>query len=118
MSKGLQTEKVFAKGTAIKGSVQKVNLVANMVKGMKVFEAQLQLKFSTKRAAKDIYHVLNSAIANAENNHGKDIDNLYIDQIIVGRAFVLKRFHPRGRGKASGIKKPYSNVTIFLDEQR
>lgn len=113
-----QSKKVMAKGTGIKGSVQKVNLVANMIKGMKAFDALMQLKFSTKRAAKDLYLVLNSAIANAENNHSKDIDNLYVDQVIVGRAFVLRRFHARGRGKASGIKKPYSNVTIFLDEQR
>lgn len=116
--KAKQNKKVMAKGTAIKGSVQKVNLVAQMIQGMKAFDALLQLKFSPKRAAKDIYPILNSAIANAENNHGKDIDNLVVDQIIVGRSFVLKRFHARGRGRASGIKKPFSNVTIYLDEQR
>ncbi len=116
--KAKNNNKVIAKGTAIKGSVQKVNLVANMIKGMKAFDALLQLKFSNKRAAKDIYHILNSAIANAENNHSRDIDNLYVDRITVGRAFVLRRFHARGRGRASGIKKPFSNVTIYLDEQR
>ncbi len=118
MNKNVKTNKVFASGNAIKGSVQKVNLVAGMIKGMKAFDALLQLKFSTKRAAKDLYQILNSAIANAENNHGKDIDSLVVDQVIVGRSFALRRFHPRGRGRAAGIKKAYSNVKIFLDEKR
>jgi len=116
--KAKQEIKVFAKGNALKGSVQKVNLVANMIKGMKAFDALTQLKFCRKRAATDMYQILNSAIANAENNHNKDIDSLYVDRIVVGKSFVLKRFHARGRGKAAGIKKPYSNVTIFLDEKR
>jgi large subunit ribosomal protein L22 len=116
--KTASSKAVFAKGMAIKGSVQKVNLVANMIKGMKAFDALTQLKFCRKKAANDLYTVLNSAIANAENNHNRDIDNLYIDRIVVGKSFVLKRFHARGRGRASGIKKPFSNVTIYLDEKR
>lgn len=116
--KKVESKPVFAKGRAIKGSVQKINLVAKLVTGMKAFDALTQLKFCRKRAAGDLYQVLNSAIANAENNHSRDIDSLYIDRITVGKSFVLKRFHARGRGRAAGIKKPYSNITIYLDEKR
>jgi large subunit ribosomal protein L22 len=107
----------YAKASAIKGSIQKVNLVCRMIVGMKAYEALLQLQFCHKRAAKDLYSVLASAIANAENNHGLDIDALVVSEIKVGKAFALKRFNARARGRGARITKPYSNVTIFVTEK-
>jgi large subunit ribosomal protein L22 len=103
-----------ATAKAIKGSVQKLGLVSNLVKGMNVADALMQLKFSRRRAANDLYVLLKSAVNNAENNQGLDVDNLYVSQIILGKAFTLKRFHARGRGRSAGIQKPYSRVTIFV----
>lgn len=102
---------------SIKGSVQKLGLVCNLIKGLNVNEAMLQLQFSKKRAAKDVSEVLKSAIANAENNHGLDIDSLFVSQIFVGKALTLKRFHARGRGRAASIIKPYSKITIFVSKR-
>lgn len=107
----------YAKASAIKGSVQKLNLVCRMIAGMNAYEALLQLQFCHKRAAKDLYPVLASAIANAENNHGLDIDALVVSEIKVGKAFSLKRFNARARGRGTKIMKPYSNVTIFVTEK-
>lgn len=112
----MKEKQAYAKAKAIKGSVQKVALVGSMIKGLKAFDALLQLQFSTKRAAKDLRAVLFSAVSNAENNNGMDVDNLVVDRVVVGRAFTLKRFMARGRGRSAGIKKPFSNVTIYLRE--
>lgn len=106
-----------ASAKAIKGSVQKINLVCKLVSKMSVDKAMLQLQFLRKRVAKDVADVLNSAISNAENNYGMDINNLYISRIMVGKAFVLRRFHARGRGKASKISKPFSKITIYVSEK-
>ncbi len=106
-----------ASAKAVKGSVQKVNLVCKLVNRMKADQAVLQLQFLRKRVAKDIVDVLNSAISNAENNFGMDVDNLYISKIMVGKAFALRRFHARGRGRASKITKPFSRVTIYVSER-
>ncbi len=106
-----------ATAKAVKGSVQKINLVCKLISSMKADQAMLQLRFLRKRAAKDVLDVLNSAISNAENNFNMDIDNLYISKIMVGKAFALRRFHARGRGKASKITKPFSRITIYVSER-
>jgi large subunit ribosomal protein L22 len=107
----------LAKGKAIKGSVQKVNLVARLIVGLKADVALLQLRFSKKAAARDLYAILNSAISNAQNNNGLDVDSLYVSKINVGKAFTLRRFAARARGRASRINKYYSQVTIFVSER-
>jgi large subunit ribosomal protein L22 len=107
----------FAKCKAIKTSVQKLNLVAGLIRGMKAEQALLQLRFSKKKVARDVYHVLNSAIANAENNFGLDVDRLYVSRVMVGKAFVMKRFRARARGRGARILKPFSNVSIYVTEK-
>ncbi len=110
----LPTETAFAKSSAIKSSVQKVNLVASLIRGSKIADAMLQLRFCKKKVAKEIEMVLKSAVANAEANYGYDIDRLYVSEILVGKAFFLKRLMANARGRASRIKKPYSKVSVFV----
>ena len=93
---------------------QKLNLVAQLIRGKKVAAALADLQFSQKRIAKDVKKCLESAIANAENNHDLDVDALIVVQAHVGKALVIKRFHPRGRGRMGGILKPFSNLTIVV----
>jgi len=95
-------------------SPQKLNLVAQLIRGKKVSKALADLQFSQKRIAKDVKKCLESAIANAENNHDLDVDELIVAQAHVGKALVIKRFHPRGRGRMGGILKPFSNLTIVV----
>ena len=97
-------------------SPQKLNLVAGLIRGKKVAAALADLEFSRKRIAKDVRKCLQSAIANAENNHELDIDDLVVAQAHVGKAIVLKRFSPRGRGRMGRIMKPFSNLTIVVRE--
>ena len=97
-------------------SPQKLNLVAQMIRGKKVSSALADLEFSRKRIARDVRKCLESAIANAENNHDLDVDDLVVAEAYVGKALVMKRFHARGRGKAGGILKPFSNLTIVVRE--
>jgi large subunit ribosomal protein L22 len=97
-------------------SPQKLNLVAGLIRGKKVATALADLEFSRKRIAKDVRKCLQSAIANAENNHDLDIDDLIVAEAHVGKALVMKRFTPRGRGRASRIMKPFSNLTIVVRE--
>jgi large subunit ribosomal protein L22 len=97
-------------------SPQKLNLVAQLIRGKKVSSALADLEFSRKRIAKDVRKCLESAIANAENNHDLDVDDLVVAEAYVGKALVMKRFHARGRGRASGILKPFSNLTIVVRE--
>jgi large subunit ribosomal protein L22 len=97
-------------------SPQKLNLVAGMIRGKKVSSALADLEFSRKRIARDVRKCLESAIANAENNHDLDVDDLVVAEAYVGKALVMKRFHARGRGRASGIIKPFSNLTIVVRE--
>ena len=98
----------------IRISPQKLNLVAQMIRGKKVVSALADLEFSRKRIAKDVRKCLESAIANAENNHDLDVDELVVSQAHVGKALVLKRFHPRGRGRMGRILKPFANLTIVV----
>jgi large subunit ribosomal protein L22 len=97
-------------------SPQKLNLVAGLIRGKKVASALADLEFSRKRIAKDVRKCLQSAIANAENNHELDIDDLVVAEAHVGKALVLKRFSPRGRGRMGRIMKPFSNLTIVVRE--
>jgi large subunit ribosomal protein L22 len=97
-------------------SPQKLNLVAQLIRGKKVATALADLQFSSKRIAKDVRKCLQSAIANAENNHDLDIDDLIVAEAHVGKALVLKRMHPRGRGRMAGIFKPFANLTIVVRE--
>ena len=97
-------------------SPQKLNLVAGLIRGKKVATALADLEFSRKRIAKDVRKCLQSAIANAENNHELDIDDLVVSEAHVGKALVMKRFAPRGRGRAGRIMKPFSHLTIVVRE--
>jgi large subunit ribosomal protein L22 len=95
-------------------SPQKLNLVAQLIRGKKVAAALADLEFSRKRIARDVRKCLESAIANAENNHDLDVDDLVVAEAHVGKAIVLKRFHPRGRGRVGQILKPFANLTIVV----
>ncbi len=95
-------------------SPQKLNLVAGLIRGKKVATALADLQFSRKRIAKDVRKCLESAIANAENNHDLDVDDLVVAEAHVGKAIVLKRFSPRGRGRIGKIQKPFSHLTIVV----
>src|SRR5690242_4940898 len=95
-------------------SPQKLNLVAQMIRGKKVASALADLQFSRKRIAKDVRKCLESAIANAENNHQLDVDDLVVAQAHVGKGLVIKRFHARGRGRSGKILKPFSHLTIVV----
>ena len=95
-------------------SPQKLNLLAQLIRGKKVAMALADLQFSQKRIAKEVKKCLESAIANAENNHDLDVDELIVAEAFVGKALVLKRFHPRGRGRMGKILKPFSNLTIVV----
>lgn len=100
----------------IRVSPQKLNLVAALIRGKKVNKALADLTFSRKRIAETVKKTLDSAIANAENNHNLDIDSLVVAEAYVGKAMVMKRFHVRGRGKSSRILRPYSHLTIVVRE--
>ena len=97
-------------------SPQKLNLVAQLIRGKKVASALADLEFSRKRIAKEVRKCLESAIANAENNHDLDVDDLVVAQAHVGKALVMKRFSPRGRGRVGKILKPFSHLTIIVRE--
>jgi large subunit ribosomal protein L22 len=95
-------------------SPQKLNLVAQLIRGKKVDMALSDLQFSSKRIARDVKKCLESAIANAENNHDLDVDDLIVAEAHVGKALVMKHFSPRGRGKMGRIMKPFSHLTIIV----
>lgn len=97
-------------------SPQKLNLLAQLIRGKKVDRALADLEFSRKRVAHEVKKTLESAIANAENNHGLDVDDLVVAQAYVGKALVMKRFHARARGRAGRVEKPFSNLTIIVRE--
>ena len=97
-------------------SPQKLNLLAQLIRGKKVSAALADLEFSRKRISVEVRKALESAIANAENNHDLDVDDLVVGEAFVGRAMVMKRFSPRARGRAGRIEKPFSNLTIIVRE--
>jgi len=97
-------------------SPQKLNLVAGLIRGKKVERALADLTFSKRRIAGDVKKVLESAIANAENNHGLDVDSLVVAEASVGKSLVMKRFRPRARGRTGKILKPFSRIRILVRE--
>ena len=102
----------------VRTSPRKLSLVLNYIKGKKADVALRDLEFSRKRIAKDVSKTVKSAISNAENNYQFDIDNLFVKEAYVGKSLVMKRFRPRAKGRASPIKKPFSRITIVLEEKR
>ncbi|HEV7371927.1 50S ribosomal protein L22 [Arenibaculum sp.] len=107
----------IAVGTMIRSSARKLNLVAQMIRGKDAQSALADLTFSKRRIAGEVKKVLQSAIANAENNHQLDVDRLVVVQATVGRALVMKRFHARARGRGARIEKPFSNLTVIVQER-
>ena len=101
----------------VRSSPRKINILLKNIRGKKADIALRDLSFTRQRVAHEIKKTVQSAIANAENNEQYDIDNLYIKEAYVGKSIVLKRFRARAKGRASGIKKPYSNLTIILHEK-
>jgi large subunit ribosomal protein L22 len=95
-------------------SDQKLNLLAQQIRGLKVDKAMAELEFSRKRAAGDVLKLLKSAVANADNNHGLDIDSLIVAEAHVGKNMVMKRMHARARGRGVRVEKPFSQITIVL----
>lgn len=101
----------------IRTSERKIGLVAGLIQNKPVSIALAELAFSTKRIARDVLKTLQSAIANAENNHRLDVDKLYVKEASVGRAFALRRFHTRGRGRSARVVKPFSHLRIIVAEK-
>ena len=104
-------------GKMIRISPYKLNLEAKSIRGKRVDDALSYLEFSKKRISNTVKDTLESAIANAENNHALDIDKLYVDEAFVGKNMVMKRWRARARGRAAKILKPFSQLTIILKEQ-
>lgn len=106
----------LAVGTTIRGSAQKLNLVAGLIRGKKAEEAMNILAFSKRAMAQDARKILASAIANAENNHDLDVDALVVAEASVGKSITMKRWHARGRGRSTRILKPFSRLRIVVRE--
>ena len=102
---------------SLRVSPRKLNLVAGLIRGKKVDHALADLEFSRKRIAQDVRKCVMSAVANAENNHGLDVNELVVAEAHVGKNLVMKRFHARGRGRAGGILKPFSQITVIVREK-
>jgi large subunit ribosomal protein L22 len=116
MATKLQEGMALATTKNLKISMQKLNLVAAMIRGKKVEKAMNDLQFSRKRIAQDVLKTLKSAVANAENNHNLDIDELYVNEAYVGKNLVLKRWKARARGRVGRIKKPFSQITVVVKQ--
>ena len=117
MATKLQDGMALATTKNLKISMQKLNLVAAMIRGKKVEKAMNDLQFSRKRIAQGVLKTLKSAVANAENNHNLDIDELYVNEAYVGKNLVLKRWKARARGRVGRIKKPFSQITVVVKQQ-
>jgi len=101
----------------LRTSPRKLNLVAQAIRGKSASSALAELTFSHRRIAREVKKVLQAAIANAENNHQLDVDRLYVREATVGRAFVLKRFHTRGRGRSARVEKHFAHLTVIVRER-
>ena len=112
-----QNLEAIAKDNMVRISPTKLSLIVNSIVDMKVSSAINQLKFSSKRVSRTILKVLNAAIANAENNKQLDIDKLFVKKAFVGKSLRMKRWRPRAKGRAASIKKPFSKVTIVVEER-
>ena len=114
----LSDSQATAIGRNIRTSPRKLNLVAQTIRGKRAEAALAELTFSPRRVASVVKKVLQSAIANAENNHDLDVDDLVVSEASVGKNMVLKRFHARARGRGAQIEKPFSQITIIVEERR
>ena len=112
------TQLVTARLKSLRVSPIKLNQVAHLIRGLPVEEALIQLAFNRRRISNDVKKLLDSAIANAENNYDLDIDDLFVKEVRVGKSFVMKRFRARARGRGAKILKPFSNITIVLAETK
>ena len=113
----LEDNQAQAVGTQLRVSPQKLNLVAALIRGKKAEKAVTDLAFSRRRIAGDVKKVLESAIANAENNHGLDVDQLWVKEAFVGKGLVMKRWKARARGRIGRVKKPFSKLTVIVEER-
>lgn len=113
----LGDNQAMASAKMIRTSAQKLNLVAAAIRGKSCEQALGELTFSKRRIAQDVKKVLESAIANAENNHQLDVDRLFVEEVTVGRALVMKRWRPRARGRTGKIQKPFSNLRLVVRER-
>ncbi len=113
----LSDREAMASAKAIRVSPQKLNLVAGLIRNKSVGDAMAQLTFSKKRIAGDVKKILMSAIANAENNYQLDVDRLYVSEVNVGKALIMKRFMPRAKGRGVRIVKPFSNLKITVQQR-
>src|ERR1700740_64314 len=116
-SRRLAESEAQARLHGLRTSPRKLNLVAKTIRGKTAAAALAELTFSHRRIARDVKKVLQAAIANAENNHQLDVDRLYIKEATVGRAFAMKRFHTRGRGRSARIKKQFAHLTVVVRER-
>jgi large subunit ribosomal protein L22 len=114
--RALKQNEALAVGRLLRGSSRKLNLVAATIRGKKAARALTELEFNRRKAAKDVRKVLQAAIANAENNHSLDVDQLEVAEASVGKALVMRRVHTRARGRSAGIKKPFSRLRIVVRE--
>ncbi len=113
----LADNEAIAKAINLRISPRKLGLIAGLIRGKNCGQALAELEFSRRRIALDVKKILQSAIANAENNHQLDVDKLYVADISVGRGLVMRRFHARGRGRSAGIEKPFSNLRLVVRER-
>ncbi|MEL0108166.1 MAG: 50S ribosomal protein L22 [Rhodospirillaceae bacterium] len=113
----LGDNEAMAYAKQIRVSPQKLNLVAQMIRGQNCDKALATLQFSRRRISNDVKKLLESAIANAENNHQLDVDRLYVSEATVGKTFMMKRWRPRARGRAGRIEKPFSNMRLVVRER-
>ena len=113
----LEDNQAQAVATQLRVSPQKLNLVAALIRGKKAEKAVSDLGFSRRRIAGDVKKVLESAIANAENNHGLDVDQLWVKEAFVGKGLVMKRWKARARGRVGRVKKPFSKLTVIVEER-
>lgn len=113
----LPDDKAMAKAKAIRTGTRKLNVVAASIRGMNVGAAITQLTFEKRRVSDEVKKVLQAAVANAENNHSLDVDRLFVAEAWSGRSFVMKRWRARARGRSASVQKPYSNLTIIVQER-
>jgi large subunit ribosomal protein L22 len=117
VSRRLAENEAYAKARLLRISPQKLNLVCQSIRGLRAEKALAELTFSKRRIARDVKKVLESAIANAENNHQLDVDRLFVSEATVGKSLVMKRFRPRAKGRASPILKPWSRLRVVVRER-
>jgi large subunit ribosomal protein L22 len=115
--RSLRRNEARAIARSLRVSPRKLNLLAGMIRGKKVSQAIADLEFSRKRIAHDVKKCVMSAVANAENNHGLDVDELVVAEAYVGKNLIMRRFHARGRGRSAGIEKPFSQITVVVRQE-